>query len=258
VGKAMQEVRVPGGESMLKHGQVGGVLLLLLEGELQFSGDPHKGHRDAGVWRSAAFGELYAAPPLDPPTRQQSRHARCPRLRAARRRRCTDAILGPGDVVAIGRPGDEGLLAVLYKAAAEKSRQGVLKLMGGSGHRCGMRSLTVRPSVAHRTPAVERSTAYASRGRAAADARGACRASEQEVRFLAVAMGELLHYVGPAPPILASHDGIRAMMLNMPWCKGVTKQELDALGVPLSGAPSSPGSAGSLVRRRALLIRAAC
>ena len=43
---------------MLKSGQVGGVLLLLLEGDLQFTGDPHKVHRDGGVWRASAFGEL--------------------------------------------------------------------------------------------------------------------------------------------------------------------------------------------------------
>jgi len=152
---------VPSGESMLKSSQVGGVLLLLLDGELQFSGDPHKIHRDSGVWHSAAFNEL-----------------------------CTDAILGAGDVVAIGRPGDEGLLAVLYNAAEQST--GKLKLLGGSNHRCSVRSLT-------------------------------------EVRFLAIAMQELLHYIGPAPAILSSHDGILAMMLNIPWCRDITRKELDAL-----------------------------
>ena len=79
---------------------------------------------------------------------------------------------------------------MLYNTFEEND--GKLKLLGGSNHRCQVRSLT-------------------------------------EVRFLAIAMQELLHYIGPAPQILSSHDGIRAMMLNIPWCRDVTRKELDAL-----------------------------
>ena len=146
------------------------MLLLLLEGELQFTGDPHKVHRDGGVWRAAAFGNL-----------------------------CTDAILGPGDVLAIGKPGDEGMLAVLYAAKNQESSGGSmhsLKLLGGSSHRCSVRSLT-------------------------------------EVRFLAIALQELLHYIGPAPAVLSSHDGVRSMLLNVPWCQV-------APSLPLAPLPCAP------------------
>ena len=78
-------------------------------------------------------------------------------------------MLRAGDVLAIGRPGDETMLAVLYNAAmeTEKPPEGQLKLLGGSNHRCSIRSLT-------------------------------------EVRFLAIAMPELLHYIGPAPAVPVS------------------------------------------------------
>ena len=204
---------MPSGEA-LKHGQVGGVLLLLLEGELQFSGDPHKG-RDAGVWRSAAFGELYARH-RSVRTTAPRRHARCPRLRAARRRRSPT----PSSAPETWSPSAGRATKACWRCCTRRRREesaGALKLMGGSGRRCGVRSL-VRPCVAHRTPAAVRSTAYASRGRAAADARSACRASSGRCASWR-SQWATAATTSAQRPYPASHDGIRAMMLCMPWCR---------------------------------------
>ena len=109
--------------------QVGGVLLLILKGEVHFAGDPHKGGRDGGAWRPSAIGEL-----------------------------CTSATLGPGDAIAVGKPSEEAILACLHAnyegggggggddvgvgQDGAGSGGGRLKLLGGSYHRCAALALT--------------------------------------------------------------------------------------------------------------------
>ena len=75
------------GEPLLLSGHVGGVLVLIIRGEVHVAGDAHKAIRDGGAWRASATGEL-----------------------------CATATLGPGDALAIGNPNEEAVLACLHAA----------------------------------------------------------------------------------------------------------------------------------------------
>ena len=68
-------------EPLLTSGRVGGVLVLIVAGEVAFAGDPHKAGRDGGAWRPASFGEL-----------------------------CASGTLRAGDALAIGTPSEEATL----------------------------------------------------------------------------------------------------------------------------------------------------
>lgn len=116
------------------------------------------------MWRVAAFGDL-----------------------------CTDTALHPGDILALGRPGDEGLLAVLYAhAAAAFPQRGQLRLLGGSHHRCVAKAMG-------------------------------------EVRCTALPLQEYLNLLPHSDAILSSTDGIRSCLLNTPWCAAFASKEVDAL-----------------------------
>ena len=41
--------------------------------------------------------------------------------------------------------------------------------------------------------------------------------------------------------MLSSHDGVRAMMLNVPWCQNCTRKELDALAFAFKPSVFSTG-----------------
>lgn len=71
--------------TLLQPGHVAAVLLVIVSGSVNFQGDPSKKTRDGGMWRDSALGEL-----------------------------CSDAVLSAGDVIALGRPGDEGMLAQFH------------------------------------------------------------------------------------------------------------------------------------------------
>ena len=191
---------------MLKSGQVGGVLLLLLEGDLQFTGDPHKVHRDGRVRRASAFGARAHTTPDTTPSPPPPQNLTPFPAPSPPGELCTDAVLRAGDVLAIGRPGDETMLAVLYNAAmeTEKPPEGQPKLLEG------------------------RTTAARS-------------ARLTEVRFLAIAMPELLHYIGPAPAVLQSPDGIRAILLNVPWYRTATGRSSTSTASASSPRSSSKG-----------------
>eukprot|EP00966_Prymnesium_polylepis_P182035 4217151-Prymnesium_polylepis.1 len=47
--------------------------------------------------------------------------------------------MGPGDVLALGKPGDEGVLAALHAA---QTNPGQLRLLGGTHHYCRATSTT--------------------------------------------------------------------------------------------------------------------
>jgi serine/threonine protein kinase/CRP-like cAMP-binding protein len=160
------------GDPLLLSGQVGGVLLLVLKGEVQFTGDALKGSRADGVWRASAVGEL-----------------------------CTSGTLGPGDAIALGRPGDEAMLATMHAVGTDEVDQpagtatamgGQLKLLGGSHHKCAAVALTY-------------------------------------VEVMLVSMSELVSLIADSPAVLSSRAGVRAILQNTPWCHDVSRQELDAL-----------------------------
>lgn len=166
-------ISVSAGDPLLRSGQVGGVLLMILKGEVQFTGDAHKMAREEHAWRASSLGEL-----------------------------CTSGTLGPGDALAIGRPGDEALLATLHATITEEAggapgsgdggHNGALKLLGGSKHHCAAVALT-------------------------------------DAEIMLISMNELISLVADAPSVLSSREGVRALLQNTPWCHDVSRQELDAL-----------------------------
>ena len=160
------------GDPVLQSGKVGGVLMMIVKGELQFTGDPQKATRDSGVWRSSSVGEL-----------------------------CGNATMREGDALAIGRPGDEALLATLHEsfidglgisAGSGSQASGQLRLLGGTHHHCTAVAVTA-------------------------------------VEAILIAMPELQTFVADSPTILSNQAGIRALLQNTPWCHDVSRQELDAL-----------------------------
>ena len=96
VAKILLDVRVQPKIELLQSGRVAGVLLLILDGEVAFTGDQQKKTREGGMWRESALGEL-----------------------------CSDTVLGSGDVVALGRPGDEAMLATFHSTST--SAEGKLR-----------------------------------------------------------------------------------------------------------------------------------
>ena len=161
VAKILLEVNVQPKIELLQRGRVAGVLLLILEGEIAFTGDAQKRSRDDGVWRESALGEL-----------------------------CSDTVLGAGDVIALGRPGDEAMLAAFH--ASSPNAEGQLRCLGGTHHH---------------TQLMTRS----------------------KVHYLALPLAELVHLIGPHSSIIASTDGRRALLQNLPWARGLSKKEVDAL-----------------------------
>ena len=77
--RALSEpILIEEGSPLLPTGCVGGVVAMITQGEVYFAGDRYKAARDDGMWRGSAFGEG-----------------------------CASATLGPGDAMAIGRPGEQ-------------------------------------------------------------------------------------------------------------------------------------------------------
>lgn len=158
------------GEPVLTSGRVGGVLLMILKGEVQFEGDSSKASREGGMWRASSNGEL-----------------------------CGSAKLVAGDALALGRPGDEALLATLHMAATGDGAAGTasggsgqLRLLGGTHHKCKAIAL-------------------------------------DDLEVLMIPMAELTSLAADSPAVLSNRSGIRALLQNTPWCHDVSRPELDAL-----------------------------
>ena len=137
--RTVQELALEQGDAACESASPWGpTIFVVTAGELEFQGDSSKASRDGGLWRVSSMGEL-----------------------------CTDTTLLEGDVFAIGRPGDEGLLAILYshwidseaKSEAQLlTQQGKdadegsiktslrsrhkLRLLGGSLNGCFIRAIT--------------------------------------------------------------------------------------------------------------------
>ena len=93
--KTLQEVALEAGETTFgASSPIGPAIVLVLDGEIQITGDPTKATRDDGLWRVSAFGDL-----------------------------ATDATMRTGDVFAVGGPGDEGRLALLYAHWLERETE---------------------------------------------------------------------------------------------------------------------------------------
>ena len=161
LSKIQLDISVGPKVQLLQKGRIAGVLLVILSGEVQFTGDQKKKTRDGGMWRESAYGEL-----------------------------CSDTLLKAGDVVALGRPGDEAMLALFHSSSENAS--GKLRCLGGTYHATTL-------------------------------------LTKSAVRYLAIPMTELVHLIGPHSSIIASTDGRRALLMNSPWSKGLSKKEIDAL-----------------------------
>ena len=142
VAKILLDVRVQPKIELLQSGRVAGVLLLILDGEVAFTGDQQKKTREGGMWRESALGEL-----------------------------CSDTVLGSGDVVALGRPGDEAMLAAFHSTSP--NAEGKLRCLGGTYHHTTLMTRT-------------------------------------KVHYLALPLAELVALIGPHSNIIASTDGRRA------------------------------------------------
>ena len=163
VAKILLEVNVQPKVELLQPGRVAGVLLVILSGEIAFTGDAQKKTRDGGVWRESGLGEL-----------------------------CADTVLRGGDVIALGRPGDEAMLAAFH--ATSPNAEGKLRCLGGTHHHTGL-------------------------------------VTRSKVHYLALPLAELVHLIGPHGSIIASPDGRRALLQNLPWAQGLSKKEVDALAL---------------------------
>jgi cGMP-dependent protein kinase len=179
--KAVQEVFLEPGESSFgEESPIGAAIAVVTQGSLTFTGDASKASRDDGIWRVSAFGEL-----------------------------CSSTTLNEGDVFAIGRPGDEGILAVLYghhvdqqqggagegEAASLKNSfrtQNKLRLLGGSHHRCRVEAI-------------------------------------DDVRLQLIPLKEYMNLLPISEHLLNSTDAIRCMLLNAPWCRHASSKEIDAM-----------------------------
>lgn len=161
VSKIMLDIKVGAGIELLQPGRVAGVLLVILSGTVEFRGDAMKKTRDGGIWRESGLGEL-----------------------------CSDTFLQAGDVVALGRPGDECMLSAFHSTSA--SAEGKLRCLGGTHHHT---TLTTKDAV----------------------------------HYIALPLQELIFMIGPHAGIIASPEGRRALLLNMPWTTGLSKKEVDAL-----------------------------
>jgi len=181
------------GEPLLASGHVGGVLVLIIRGEVHVAGDAHKAIRDGGAWRASTVGEL-----------------------------CATATLGPGDALAIGNPDEEALLACLHATGdgsggesegdavtarhievpktapspilgelvrASRSALGVgggsggggrLRLLGGTNHRCAAAALS-------------------------------------DLELVMIPMSELVSVLADAPALLSGQQGIRALLRCTVW-----------------------------------------
>ena len=53
--------------------------------------------------------------------------------------------------------------------------------------------------------------------------------SLSNVHYVAMPITELVHLIGPHADIIASTDGRRSLLLNLPWSDGLSKREVDAL-----------------------------
>ena len=192
--KAASDFPLEAGEHAFSHTAerdlIGPALILVGSGELDFKGDPNKAANSDGLWRVSALGDM-----------------------------CADTTLTEGDVLGIGSPGDEGLLALAYMQYAEqqaksrgggesfKSRfrsQNQLRLLGGSRHRCSVRAIT-------------------------------------QAHLHILPLKNYMCILPISDHFLGNPDAIRSFLLNSPWCRYATSKEIDRMAYSFTPAVVKTG-----------------